>query len=229
MSEQDKQIDTEQEIDSQSSDSLTDPASTTDQAEINDSDFGGEESDSVLDVDTELSTKKHTVSVADEQRQKQVNSYEQRLADGEISREDIPSWVLKRIDFKNDEPNIDSKIDQKVAERLSMKEDEAKATSLKNKLKTAKITKSQKEKLLTRFNSLKEKLGEGEALEVAIESAGIQFESKETKSRPSSMNPPATSSKKHEGKIDDNKSWKEVQKTHSEEERRKHLISQLES
>jgi hypothetical protein len=229
MSEQDKQTDTEYSADadnSQSSDSLTDDTSTTGKTDI-DSELDGEESDSDLDIDKELSddtSDDDKVSVAKEQRQKQVTAWKKKFESGEVKKEDLPKWVAAEIDYEAEEPDIDARIDAKVAEKLKLTQDSQKYEGLKTQLKSLKLTASQTTKLIDRFKGLKSKLPKGDALEIAIEAAGVKLT---TRKAPAGSGVIKHSTQNPDGGIPSDKDWKDIRKSHSEEERRKHLIGQL--
>jgi glutaredoxin 2 len=230
MSEQNKQEVAEQETDSQTPDSLSEDTSTTEETEtIDTSELDGEESDSTLDIDKELSkeTPKDNKddSVAQVQRQKQVDAWMTRFNNGEVKKSDMPKWIQKEIDYAESEPDLNALIDKKVAEKLSITQDSSKYSELSERLKTTKMSASQKEKLLTRFSGLRQKTSKGEALEIAIEAAGIKLDS--GVKRPKGMSKIKLSGEKTKAPISKDASYKEIHKNYSEDERRKHLIAQL--
>lgn len=227
MSEQDKQGDAEN-ITSHSPDSLSADTSTTQESEttIDDSEFESEESDSTLDIDKELSVNnnKETASTksADEQRQKQVQSWKTRWENGDVSKEDIPKWIQKELDYEESEPDLDARIDAKVQEKLKLTQDAQAFSDIKSKLSSVKITASQKSKILDRFQELSGALPKGKALEIAIEAAGVSLAT--TVKRPKSMNAIKQAGMKTQGAIPKDANYGEIQKNHSEDDRRKYLI-----
>lgn len=222
MSEQDKQGQAEHEDDSKATDSMSDDTSNTDEAEFDDSDLEGEENDSVLDLEDGKSSKnKEKATIADEQRQKQISTWEERYNNGDVEFDKIPGWIQREIKLKEKEPDIDDLLEKKLAE----KEDGRLYEERKKQLTSVKMTANQKNKLVARYKQLSGRLPKGEALELAIEAAGISIA--ERKERPKSMAVPKGSNKAPDAGISDDMTWKEAQKTYSEDERRKYLLKQL--
>ncbi len=171
MSDKGQQGDGEQLFATDDSDAVAGESTTEDQ----NTESEGEE---IKELD--LQEAKKDLSKAEIERQKQVDVWTKRVQNGEAALESLPSnlqWlkplVEKRLNVQATVPDIEKLVEQKLAE----KEDKAKFTSLKETLKYAKLTASQRMELETEYKDFRsDGLSQAKSLEKAMRIAGVEFQ-----------------------------------------------------
>lgn len=146
-------------FDHQETESGSDAESTTDPQET---EGGGEEI-------------KHTK--AEEEREKQINSFLKRVKSGDITADKIPhKWIQKEVEARLavKEPSVNDLVQKAIKEE---KEAEKYAT-LREKLNEANLTEEKRQRVTAEYKELVDSgLSKAKALEKAIAIAGVKFDS----------------------------------------------------
>jgi hypothetical protein len=171
MSDNDQQADTDLFEGSDQSDTSADAGTSN------------EKDTSLLEDDEPLQTpekeKKPAESSAEVQRQKQVDAW---VAKGPDALKDLPAaqeWLRAAIEAKFKALEKEPEIDKLIDERMAKKEAQKRFEGLKASLKSMKLKGEQQTKLQDRFNKLVGSLPKDEALEIAMEAAGISLDPEE--------------------------------------------------
>ncbi len=177
MSDNDQQIDTDL-LGSETSDTNADGVTS------------GEKADTLLTEDEQIhdpvkdKTAENTAKV---QRQKQVDHWVNEIAAGTKSLDDLPTdkqWlkpgIQNQLKALEKEPEIDKMIEEKLAKKEVQLEVERHYKALRTTLRSVKPKQEQLERIQTRQDQLLARgVPKNEALEIAMEAAGISLDPEE--------------------------------------------------
>jgi hypothetical protein len=150
---------------SDDSDGVTDNSAST----------SGETDESSLDVEESQASK--------DEREKQIRAHLRKLEDGKSTLEEIEEkqpWIADEIRkrlAKEEEPTVDIEalVEAKLEAKLQQEREREQFATLKNRINEVSTTKEQRAKATERFEALKDKLGDYEALKLAAELADIDL------------------------------------------------------
>lgn len=116
---------------------------------------------------------------AEEQRNKQIEVWTERVANGEVDINDLPAnlkWIKKSIEKNLELISKAPEVADLVKQEVARQKDEDKFKSLKKSLNGLTLTKDQKAQLQEEFKDLAPALGNAKALEKAMKLVGVQEE-----------------------------------------------------
>jgi hypothetical protein len=183
MSEQNAQDTAEQLFDSDFPEAATDAADDTDEEE--ETSDGEQEQHEPLNFEGKTS--------AEEQRQKQIDVWQNRIDTGEATLATLPpnlKWMAAHLKSSKavDTPAGDVDVEAIVERKLAAKEEEGKFLTLKGQLQESKLSDVQRQSVQAEFQDLLESgLSKGKALEKAIKIAGVDVDYSQVEAKRSSM------------------------------------------
>lgn len=186
----------------------------------------GEEKEEKLDLDdeggdkTEKDSKK---SVAEENRQKQISVWEDKIDSGEKDISEAPKWIQKKLNLKEKEEEVAVDLDAIVDKKLAEKQEKRDFKSLKDQLEAMPLTIAQKKELNAEFADLKGGMPKSKALATAIKIAGIDMEQKDKRRADMAVGKAGNYSKPTAGKVEKGTPYSEVRKNLPEKDRMAYL------
>jgi hypothetical protein len=173
-----------------------------------------ERSEDELDIDNNINTQ---TKKAQEEREKQIKTYLDRVNSGKMGVNEIPHKWIKDEVAKRTTPNVD--IDKLIEEKLEARESTKRFETLKSELKSQKLTSEQAEVVKSTYAELAQNgLKKDKALEMAMKIAGVQNKPDDTDELKKAMRIPTPS---YDGQTRSVKDVDKVLKL-SEAERLKH-------
>lgn len=214
MSDESKQEDGEL-FDTESSEGEADAESTTDDQKT---ESDGEEIKE--DVDLDIPEEESKKSIAEEQKLKQIDTWANRISNGEKDLSDIPQKWLREAVEKALKVDID--VESIIEKKMKEKEIQSQFTLLKKSLNDAKLSPVQRKEVSSEFKQfVKEGLNKTKALQLAIKIAGIELESDESYRN---MNIPKPGKyQKAKAKITEGMEYSEIYENVPEKERLEYL------
>ena len=157
---------------------LFDSPASDDSDGVNDSASTSEETES-----TKSSSQAEESQASKDEREKQIKAHMRKLEDGKSTLAEIEEkqpWIAEEIRKrlkKEEEPKVDIEalVEEKLEAKLRAEREREKFLALKKRLNEVSTTKEQRAKVAEKFESLKDKLGEYEALQLAAEVADVDL------------------------------------------------------
>lgn len=135
------------------------------------------------DTESSASTQAEESQASQDEREKQIKAHMRKLEDGKQTLSELEEkqpWIAaevrKRL-TKEEEPKVDIEalVEAKLEAKLKEEREREKFASLKKRLNDVSTTKDQRAKLTEKYEALKDKLGDYEALKLAAEVADVDL------------------------------------------------------